>query len=109
MFIGTGEHIHDLERFEPRPFIQKLLGMGDLTGLMEKATEIQGGAEKQEAMRKKLAEGQFTLRDMRDQFINFSKMCVSPFTIWCVNRADEGAGGRCRISLRCFRAVWARC
>jgi signal recognition particle subunit SRP54 len=78
MFIGTGEHTQDLERFEPRPFISKLLGMGDVGGLMEKVREA-GMADpaKQETMRKKLeAGGAFTLRDMRDQLTNVSKLCA---------------------------------
>jgi len=35
IFLGTGEHLHDLERFSPQPFVSKLLGMGDVQGLME--------------------------------------------------------------------------
>jgi signal recognition particle subunit SRP54 len=35
IFLGTGEHLHDLERFAPQPFISKLLGMGDVQGLVE--------------------------------------------------------------------------
>lgn len=36
LFIGTGEHTEDIERFSVRPFISKLLGMGDIGGLIEK-------------------------------------------------------------------------
>ena len=39
-FIGTGEHIDDLEPFKTRPFVSKLLGMGDIEGLMDKVTEL---------------------------------------------------------------------
>lgn len=35
IFLGTGEHLHDLEKFAPQPFVSKLLGMGDMQGLME--------------------------------------------------------------------------
>jgi signal recognition particle subunit SRP54 len=35
IFLGTGEHLHDLEKFAPQPFISKLLGMGDMQGLVE--------------------------------------------------------------------------
>ncbi|OAX80677.1 hypothetical protein ACJ72_04981 [Emergomyces africanus] len=35
IFLGTGEHMLDLERFSPKPFIQKLLGMGDMASLVE--------------------------------------------------------------------------
>jgi signal recognition particle subunit SRP54 len=36
IFIGTGEHIDDLESFKTKPFISKLLGMGDIEGLIDK-------------------------------------------------------------------------
>lgn len=35
IFLSTGEHLNDLERFAPQPFISKLLGMGDMQGLVE--------------------------------------------------------------------------
>ncbi len=49
MFIGTGEHAADLEPFRAQPFISKLLGMGDISGLMDKMEEMQmnGGQERQ--------------------------------------------------------------
>lgn len=79
MFIGTGEHLYDLERFAPGPFISKMLGMGDLTGLMEHMQEIQSanGADakdKREEMMKKVEQGIFTIRDMRDQLTNIMSM-----------------------------------
>ena len=40
IFIGTGEHIDDLEQFKTKPFVSKLLGMGDIEGLMDKVTEL---------------------------------------------------------------------
>ncbi len=36
IFIGTGEHIDDFEPFRTKPFVQKLLGMGDIEGLISK-------------------------------------------------------------------------
>lgn len=35
IFLGVGEHLNDLEKFTPQPFISKLLGMGDMQGLFE--------------------------------------------------------------------------
>lgn len=35
IFLGVGEHLNDLERFAPQPFVSKLLGMGDMQGLFE--------------------------------------------------------------------------
>ncbi|XP_067939398.1 signal recognition particle subunit SRP54-like [Watersipora subatra] len=76
IFIGTGEHIDDLEPFKTQPFIQKLLGMGDLESLMEKVTELK--LDDNEELVKKLKQGQFTLRDMYEQFQNIMKM--GPFS-----------------------------
>ena len=36
IFLGTGEHFEDLESFDPSSFVKRLLGLGDLTGLMAK-------------------------------------------------------------------------
>ena len=72
-FIGTGEHFEDFEPFQVTPFIKKLLGMGDIEGLINKVQEL-GLDEKNEALIDKLAHGQFTLRDMYEQFQNIMKM-----------------------------------
>lgn len=40
VFIGTGEHLHDLDRFEPKPFIRKMLGMGDMRDLAETVQDM---------------------------------------------------------------------
>uniref|UniRef100_A0AC35UDR1 Signal recognition particle 54 kDa protein n=1 Tax=Rhabditophanes sp. KR3021 TaxID=114890 RepID=A0AC35UDR1_9BILA len=73
VFIGTGEHIDEFETFKPEQFIKKLLGMGDLEGLVEKVSEI-GNAQDSEELLKKIKGGQFTLRDMYEQFQNIMKM-----------------------------------
>jgi len=67
VFIGTGEHFDDLEPFEAEGFIKRLLGLGDLTGLMKTVKEAIS-EEKQKNMIENLQKGQFRLRDMRDQF-----------------------------------------
>ncbi|GAA5873493.1 hypothetical protein JCM1840_007395, partial [Sporobolomyces johnsonii] len=68
IFIGTGEHLHDLEKFSPQPFISKMLGMGDMQGLVERAQEMaMANPERQETMMKKLEKGEFTVRDLKDQ------------------------------------------
>ena len=64
VFIGSGETIDDLERFDPDGFISRLLGMGDLKALVEKAEEtISSGDFDVNAMMR----GKFTLRDMYKQ------------------------------------------
>ncbi|KAI9892203.1 MAG: Signal recognition particle [Vezdaea aestivalis] len=71
VFIGTGEHMLDLERFSPQPFVSKLLGMGDIGGLVE---HVQALKLDQKDTMKHIAEGTFTVRDMRDQMSNLMKM-----------------------------------
>uniref|UniRef100_A0A0N5ABH7 Signal recognition particle 54 kDa protein n=1 Tax=Syphacia muris TaxID=451379 RepID=A0A0N5ABH7_9BILA len=72
IFIGTGEHIDDFEPFEVKPFVQKLLGMGDIEGLVKRVNEM--GLEDNEELIKRLKHGMFTLRDMYEQFQNIMKM-----------------------------------
>jgi len=75
IFLGVGEHLADLERFAPRPFISKLLGMGDLQGLMERMQEAtMANPEKQKEMAKKFEEGKLTIRDWREQIQNVMNM-----------------------------------
>ncbi|MBW0512508.1 hypothetical protein O181_052223 [Austropuccinia psidii MF-1] len=76
MFIGTGEHLHDLERFAPEPFINKLLGMGDINQFLETMQDLHSTTpiETREKMRQRIQRGQFTIRDLRDQLSNLSKM-----------------------------------
>ncbi|XP_077291462.1 signal recognition particle 54k [Arctopsyche grandis] len=75
IFIGTGEHIDDLESFKTKPFISKLLGMGDIEGLIDKVNELK--LDDNELL-EKIKHGQFTLRDMYEQFQNIMKM--GPFS-----------------------------
>ncbi len=71
VFIGSGETIEDLERFDPDGFISRLLGMGDLKALLEKAEEaIKPDDIDINAMMK----GKFTLRDMYKQLEALNKM-----------------------------------
>ena len=39
-FIGTGEHLDDLESFKTQPFVSKLLGMGDMAGLVDLVQDL---------------------------------------------------------------------
>ena len=66
VFIGVGEKIDDLERFEPPRFISRLLGMGDLETLLEKAQEAIDEKTAEE-LTKKIMAGKFTLHEMYDQ------------------------------------------
>lgn len=71
VFLGTGEHLLDLEKFDPRRFVSRLLGMGDVQGLVE---HVQSLRLDQKDTMKHIAEGVFTVRDLRDQLGNIMKM-----------------------------------
>jgi len=75
IFLGVGEHLHDLDRFSPQPFISKLLGLGDMQGLMEHMQDIAiQNPDKQKEMAKKLEEGKLSIRDWREQISNVMNM-----------------------------------
>ncbi|RXK41167.1 signal recognition particle protein SRP54 [Tremella mesenterica] len=75
IFLGTGEHMNDLERFAPQPFVSKLLGMGDMQGLMEHMQDMaRANPERQKEMAKKLEQGKFSLRDWREQLSSIMNM-----------------------------------
>ncbi len=71
--IGVGERIQDLEKFESDRFISRLLGMGDIQGLIDLAPE---DMDQEEAMRltQRLMSGRFTLNDMYKQMEMMSKV-----------------------------------
>ncbi|MBU4256244.1 MAG: signal recognition particle receptor subunit alpha, partial [Candidatus Thermoplasmatota archaeon] len=66
LFIGTGEKTEDIEKFDPSRFISRMLGMGDLQALLEKAEEVVD-KEKAEKTARKIMSGKFTLKDMYEQ------------------------------------------
>ena len=73
--VGTGEHIEDFEDFEVRSFVSRMLGKGNIAGLVEKMKAADVDLEKQAPeMMKRLQSGQWTLRDMREQFQAVLKM-----------------------------------
>jgi signal recognition particle subunit SRP54 len=72
-FIGVGEKVDDLESFNPKGFVGRLLGMGDIEALLEKAKEAVS-AEEAEDMQKKFFKGEFTLIDLYNQMQAMAKM-----------------------------------
>jgi signal recognition particle subunit SRP54 len=62
-FIGIGERIEDLELYNPERFVSRLLGLGDIQTLLEKAKEADLKPEKID----KIVEGRFTLQDFLEQ------------------------------------------
>ncbi|BBG99126.1 Signal recognition particle, SRP54 subunit protein, partial [Prunus dulcis] len=73
IFIGTGEHMDEFEVFDVKPFVSRLLGMGDWSGFMDKIHEVVP-MDQQPELLQKLSEGNFTLRIMYEQFQNILKM-----------------------------------
>ena len=73
VFIGTGEHIEELEKFNPPGFISRLLGMGDIQALIEQAQGLVSEEDAEETARK-IMSGRFTLKDMYEQMKMVSDM-----------------------------------
>jgi len=67
IFLGVGETFDDLEPFEAKSFIKRLLGLGDISTLFKTVQEAIP-KEKQTELAKTLQEGKFSLRNMKDQF-----------------------------------------
>lgn len=72
-FIGTGERVDDFEAFDPERFISRLLGMGDIETLIEKAAEVTSEKSDQE-MIDSIISGKFTLKDMENQLAMMNRM-----------------------------------
>ncbi len=71
LFIGTGEHMEDMEYFNPARFLSRLLGMGDFETLMAAAKEFQN--EIDENSIEKMSQGKFTLKEMYDIWDQMNK------------------------------------
>jgi signal recognition particle subunit SRP54 len=72
-FIGVGEKFDKLEVFHPDRMASRILGMGDMLSLIEKA-EGEADVKEAEEMARKLKKQQFTLEDFRKQLIQLKKM-----------------------------------
>lgn len=98
VFLGSGEHFDDFEPFNPQSFVSRLLGMGDMRGLVE---QIKDTVEKQpDHVMDKFSKGIFTLRDMYEQFENVMKlgplnkvMSMIPGIPQMMGGQDEDSGG----------------
>ncbi len=73
LFIGTGEKTEDFEPFHPDRIASRILGMGDIVSLVEKAQQTVD-EEQAKKLQEKMARNEFTLNDMLDQFENVGKM-----------------------------------
>jgi len=72
-FIGTGEKFDKLEVFHPDRMASRILGMGDILGLIEKA-EKEADVREAEELARKLRREEFTLADFRKQLLQMKKM-----------------------------------
>ena len=72
-FVGSGERLQDLEPFHPDRVVSRVLGMGDVLSLIEKAEEAVS-VEDAEKLERKIREDDFTLEDFRDQLRTIKKM-----------------------------------
>ncbi|MEK6935360.1 MAG: signal recognition particle receptor subunit alpha [Nanoarchaeota archaeon] len=75
-FIGTGEKPNDFETFNPKAFISRMLGLGDLEGLLEKVNSAVD-EKSQKKLKEKLEQGQFNLRDLQEQLKSMSGFSLS--------------------------------
>ena len=73
VFIGIGEKIEDLEPFHPQRFVSRLLGLGDLESLLEKAREAVT-EEQAKDVEQKFLKGDFNLLDLYTQMSTLQKM-----------------------------------
>jgi signal recognition particle subunit SRP54 len=72
-FVGVGEKLSDLEAFHPDRMASRILGMGDVLTMIEKAQAVVD-QKKAVELEKKLRKNQFTLEDFRDQMVQIRKM-----------------------------------
>jgi signal recognition particle subunit SRP54 len=72
-FVGSGERLQDLEPFHPDRVVSRVLGMGDVLSLIEKAEEAVS-IEEAERLERKIRTDDFTLEDFRDQLRTIKKL-----------------------------------
>jgi signal recognition particle subunit SRP54 len=109
VFLGTGEHLDEIERFEPTRFVSRLLGMGDIQTLLERFEELSNKEAAEEAA-KHLLGGRFSLRDMRTQLDSLGEMgpvskLVSMFPAIGGAKLDDQQLDATQQRLRRFRAI----
>ena len=93
LFIGTGEKTADLEPFYPERIASRILGMGDVVSLVEKAQETVNQKEA-ERLQKRMARNEFTLDDMLMQFQQVKNMGSIQSLVEMLPGAAAQLGGR---------------
>ena len=111
-FIGTGEHQDDFEAFNAKSFIGKLLGMGDVSGLMDRFNDVamMTSKEKTMEMTKRLEQGLFTLGDFKQQLqmmVNMGPMSkvLSMIPGMSSSDGDEDISGKMKAFVTCMDSL----
>lgn len=73
LFVGTGEHMEDLEMFDPSSFVSRWMGRGDVSGLSRILSESMD-VNQQQYLTQRVMEGHWTFRDMQQQYQMLSNM-----------------------------------
>jgi signal recognition particle subunit SRP54 len=73
VFVGDGERLEDLQPFQPDRLVSRMLGMGDVLSLVEKAEQVVS-REDATQLERKIRGNDFTLQDMRDQLTSVKRM-----------------------------------
>ncbi|MCD6324044.1 MAG: signal recognition particle protein [Desulfurococcales archaeon] len=73
-FVGDGEKLEDLEPFNPRKFVSRLLGLGDLETLLDKFKALEESEELERRWEKAILTGRLTLRDLYAQIKSLKKL-----------------------------------
>lgn len=93
LFLGTGEKIEDIDVFHPERIAGRILGMGDVVSLVEKAQETIDREEAQK-LEAKLRRNEFTLEDMLEQFRQIKKMGSLQKLVEMLPGMSAALGGR---------------
>ncbi|CAD7927994.1 unnamed protein product [Amoebophrya sp. A25] len=88
-FLGTGEHFQDFQMFDASSFVSKLLGLGDLKGLVTTLQDHMPDQKEQEKMVERMSQGEFSLRDFYQQL----KTMMSMGSISSLMSMIPGMGG----------------
>lgn len=90
-FAGVGEKLEDFEPFHPERMASRILGMGDVVSLVERAAEAVD-LEDAQRMEEKMRKGQFTLEDFRDQLRQMKKLGPLENIVKMLPGGDQLAG-----------------
>lgn len=106
-FVGSGEKIDDLDFFIPERMTSRILGMGDMMTLIEKANETIDERQ-QQTLNKRFMEGNFTLKDFADQMSMMDKLgSLQKIVAYLpgMNTLPQGALEKGQLEIKIFRAI----